>query len=150
MNMKCSRTLIFAVLLISALGVAVHAQVEDAPPEIQAYVDREAKKQDVPGEINKLIYGDLNGDGVKDAVVQYNIQIGYPGNNFLSYIAVFVKTKGKFVLAAKMENGAKLASVLVPNFIKNKVIIFDKYAAQGFDKIGTVRYRLTGKRLVKV
>jgi|ERR1044072_1271054 hypothetical protein len=140
----------FAILLLGVFYTGAYAQVEDAPAEIQAYVDREAKKQDVPGEINKLVYGDLNGDGVRDAVVQYNIQIGYPGNNFLSYIAVFLKTKGKFVLAAQMENGAKLASVLVPSGIRNKIITFDKYAAQGFDKIGTVRYRLTGKRLVKV
>lgn len=141
---------IFMILLAGGSLPGVFAQVEDAPPEIQTYVDREAKKQKVPGEINKLVYGDLNGDGVKDAVVQYNIQIGYPGNNFLSYIAVFLKTKGKFVLAAKMENGAKLASVLVPASVRNKIITFDKYAAQGFDKIGTVRYRLAGKRLVKV
>ncbi|HEV7644136.1 MAG TPA: hypothetical protein VGO50_09370 [Pyrinomonadaceae bacterium] len=146
--MKRSLILIFAVLLLSSLNVP--AQVEDAPQEIQAYVDREAKKQEVPGEINKLIYGDLNGDGVKDAVVQYNIQIGYPGNNFLSYIAVFLKTKGKYVLAATMENGAKLAPVLVPAAVRNKIITFDKYAAQGFDKVGTVKYRLSGKRLVKV
>ncbi len=143
-------SLVFTILLVGASAMSTFAQVEDAPPEIQAYVDREAKKQAVPGEINKLIYGDLNGDGVGDAVVQYNIQIGYPGNNFLSYIAVFLKTKGKFVLAAKMENGAKLAPVLVPAGVKNKIITFDKYAAQGFDKIGTVRYRLAGKRLVKV
>jgi hypothetical protein len=148
--MKFLSALGFTILLAVALSTAALAQVEDAPPEIQAYVDREAKKQDVPGEINKLIYGDVNGDGVKDAVVQYNIQIGFPGNNFLSYIAVFVKTKGKFVLAAQMENGAKLATVLVPASVKNKIITFDKYGAQGFDRIGTARYKLAGKRLIKI
>ena len=148
--MKYSFILACTIFLVLAFSSTAIGQVEDAPQEIQAYVDREAKKEDVPAEINKLIYGDINGDGVKDAVVQYNIQIGYPGNNFISYIAVFLKTKGKYVFAAKMENGAKLSTVLVPAGVKNKIITFDKYGENGFKKIGTARYRLSGKRLVKV
>jgi hypothetical protein len=148
--MRYTKILVLAFFFVAALNAVTRAQVEDAPKDIQAYVDREAKKQDAPAEINKLIYGDINGDGVKDAVVQYNIQIGYPGNNFISYIAVFLSAKGKYVYAAKMENGAKLSTVLVPSSVKKRVITFDKYGENGFEKIGTARYKLVGKKLVKV
>jgi hypothetical protein len=136
-------------LLAGALYTGVHAQVENAPEDIQKFISAEEKAQKVPVEINKLIYGDVGGDAKKDIVIQYNVQIGYPGNNFLSYIAVFLNKNGKYVFTAKMDNGAKLASVLVPASVRNKVIIFDKYAAQGFDKVGTARYKLVGRKLVK-
>ncbi len=129
-------------------GVAA-AQVEDAPKAIQAYVDREAKKENVPAEINKLVYGDVNGDRIKDVVVQYNILVAFPGNNFVSYIAVFLNRNGKYVFAAKMLNGGKLTTVLVPVAVKNKIIVFDKYGENGFKKTGTARYRLAGKKLVR-
>jgi len=148
--MRISRILIFAVLLFSGLSAAAFGQVEDAPKEIQAYVDREAKKEDVPAEINKLIYGDVNGDKVKDAVVQYNILVAFPGNNFVSYIAVFLHRNGKYVFTARMANGGKHTRVLVPVSIRNRIISFDKYDESGFKKIGIVNYRLIGKRLVKV
>jgi hypothetical protein len=148
--MKSSLGIFFTFLLIGVFSPAAFGQVENAPKNIQAYVDREAKKEEVPAEINKLIYGDVNGDGVKDAVIQYNIQIGYPGNDFISYIAVFLSQKGKYVFATRMENGAKLSTVLVPRTVKNKLIIFDKYGENGFKKIGSASYRLAGKKLVKV
>jgi hypothetical protein len=141
--------LLFTFLLAGALYTGVYAQVENAPEDIQKFISAEEKAQKVPVEINKLIYGDVGGNAKKDIVIQYNVQIGFPGNNFLSYIAVFLNKNGRYVFTAKMDNGAKLASVLVPASVRNKVIIFDKYAAQGFDKVGTARYKLVGRKLVK-
>jgi hypothetical protein len=149
--MKFLPALIFTLLLIAAAFVSnAAAQAEDAPEDIKRFISAEEKAQKVPVEINKLIYGDIGGNAKKDIVIQYNVQIGFPGNNFLSYIAVFVNKNGKYVFTARMENGAKLASVLVPNSVKNKVIIFDKYAPQGFEKIGTAKYKLVGRKLVKL
>jgi len=148
--MRYTKILLLAFFLAAALNSITRAQVEDAPKDIQAYIDREAKKEKVPAEINKLIYGDLNGDGVKDAVVQYNILEGFPGNSFISYIAVFLKTKGKYIFAAKMDDGGKFSTVLVPASVKNKIIIFDKFDESGFKKTGTARYKLVGRKLVKV
>lgn len=148
--MRYSKVLIFTILLAGMLSGITAAQVEDAPKEIQAFVDREGKKENVPTEINKLVYGDVNGDKVKDAVVQYNILVAFPGNNFVSYIAVFLNRNGKYVFAAQMANGGKHMTVLVPRTVTNRVIVFDKYSEDGFKKIGTARYRLAGRRLVKV
>lgn len=147
--MRSSASFFYSILFLGLLALGTAAQVEDAPKEIQAFVDREAKKEEVPVEINKLIYGNIGGDRKQDIVIQYNVQVGYPGNNFLSYIAVFLNRNGKYVFTAKMENGAKLSTVLVPAGVKNRVISFDKYGENGFKKIGTVRYRLAGRKLVK-
>jgi hypothetical protein len=141
---------LLSILLAGGLLPGLFGQVEDAPEGIKRFISAEEKAQKVPVEINKLIYGDVGGNTKKDIVIQYNVQIGFPGNNFLSYIAVFLNKNGKYVFTARMENGAKLASVLVPNVVRNKVIIFDKYAPQGFDKIGTARYKLAGRKLIKV
>ena len=143
-------TLIFVILFIGAVSAGAFGQVENAPDDINKFVNGVEKKEEKPVEINKLVYGDLNGDKVPDAVIQYNVQIGFPGNDFISYIAVFLKIKGRYVFTAKMENGAKLAIVLVPVSVKNKIILFNKYGENGFKKIGTARYRLGGKKLVKV
>ena len=148
--MKFSTSFFYSILFLGLLALGTAAQVEDAPKEIQAFVDREAKKEEVPVEINKLIYGNVGGDKKQDIVIQYNVQVGYPGNSFLSYIAVFLNRNGKYVFTAKMENGAKLSIVLVPAGVKNRVISFDKYGENGFKKIGTARYRLAGRKLVKV
>src|ERR1700755_783390 len=147
--MRYTKILLMAFFLVAALNAVTHAQVEDAPEDIKKFIGAEEKAQKVPVEINKLIYGDVGGDAKKDIVIQYNVQIGFPGNNFLSYIAVFLNKNGKYVFTAKMDNGAKLASVLVPASVSNKIIICDKYAPQGFDKVGTARYKLVGRKLVK-
>ncbi len=142
--------MIFTFLFFVMLAGAAAAQVENAPDDIKEFASREEKRAEKPVEINKLIYGDVNGDKIKDAVIQYNVQIGYPGNNFISYIAVFLRKGGKYVFTARMENGAKLSTVLVPRTVKNKIIVFDKYGENGFEKTGTANYKLTGKKLVKV
>lgn len=148
--MKFLQTITVILLFLTALGVSAAAQVEDAPADIQKFISAEEKAQKVPVEINKLIYGNVGGDAKKDIVIQYNVQIGYPGNNFLSYIAIFLNKNGRYVFTAKMDNGAKLATVMVPASVKNKIITFDKYGENGFKKTGTARYKLVGKKLVKV
>lgn len=148
--MKFSTSFFYSILFLGILALGTVAQVEDAPEDIKKFIGAEEKAKEVPVEINKLIYGNVGGDAKRDIVIQYNVQVGYPGNNFLSYIAVFLNKNGKYVFSAKMENGAKLSTVLVPAGIKNRVISFDKYGENGFKKIGTARYRLAGRKLVKV
>jgi hypothetical protein len=137
-------------LLFGALYLNVSAQVDNAPEDIKRFISTEEKGQQVPVEINKLIHGDVGGDAKKDIVIQYIVQVGYPGNSFISYLAVFLNQKGHYNFIMRMDDGGKLGNVLVPRSIKNKVIYFDKFAPQGFDKVGTVKYKLVGRKLVKV
>src|SRR5262245_26243463 len=102
--MKFLANFFFAILLSWLLAVSIAAQVDDAPEDIKKFISGVEKAEEVPVEINKLVFGDLNGDKIKDAVIQYNVLVGYPGNNFISYIAVFLKKGNKYVFTVKMEN----------------------------------------------
>lgn len=121
----------------------------DTPAEIQSYVDGRGGKKNYPTEISKIVRGDLNGDGNEDAVVQYIVQEGSPGNYFASYIATFLNKGGKMVFASEMEAGTKLAAGLVPVEIVNKRLAVDRFAANSQTKIGTLYYKLVGKKLAR-
>lgn len=141
-------TLAFAALFFIALqSVATSAQ--EVPAEIQSYVSKQGGAKKYPTEINKIAMGDLNGDGTEDAVVQYNVNEGAPGNYFSSYIAAFVNKGGKYVLAAKMSSGTKLSGAIVPSGIAGGKVAADQYPPNSNEKSGTVYYKLVGKKLVK-
>ena len=137
---------LFVVLFSTA---DVFAQADAAPAEIQKYVESRGGRKKLPTEINKIVMGDLNRDGKEDAVVQYIIQEGYPGNYFSSHIAVFLKQRGKFVFATTMNAGTKLTSGLVPEMVLEGKIVVDRYPANSNTKSDTIFYKLLGKRLVK-
>ena len=143
--MKNFTKYLFAPITIAALAFSVIGQT--APQEIENYVKKKGGKY--PTEINKYVEGDLNGDGKADAVVQYNVNEGAPGNYFVSYIAVFVNKGGKMVFSSEMINGSKLGDVLVPSEVTGKKAVFDIYGSSGTEKKGTASYKLVGKKLVK-
>lgn len=129
-----------AILTFSAIG-------QTAPSEVQNYVKKKGGK--FPTEINKYVEGDLNGDGKGDAVAQYNVNEGAPGNYFVGYIAVFINKGGKMVFSSEMRNGGKLTKGMVPSGISNKLVSFDIYGNNDLEKTGTATYKLVGKKLVK-
>jgi TonB family protein len=143
-------TISLSALLFLALGpFSTSAQTDDVPAEIQKYVDGRGGKKKFPTEINKLVMGDLNRDGKDDAVVQYIIQEGYPGNYYSSHIAVFLNRRGKFVYTTQMSAGTKLVGGLVPVFIRSGTIALDKYGENSDQVVGAVFYKLVGAKLVK-
>src|SRR5690349_19146967 len=129
--MKKIYTLIFAALfLVGFAAIQTAAQENNAPAEIQNYVKKRGGK--FPAEVNKYITGDLNGDGKADAVVQYYINEGAPGNYYESFIAVFLGTGSKFVFASEMRAGTKLSAGMVPAGIASGKIAVDQYPANSF------------------
>lgn len=55
----------------------------------------------------KIIYGDVDGDGVKDAVVQYTLEGAGGGNSWGQNLAVFLYKKGAYKMAADETVGGK-------------------------------------------
>ncbi len=146
--MKKNFTLIFALLIFVGFeSVSATAQETNAPGEIQNYVKKRGGKY--PAEVNKYVTGDLNGDGKQDAVVQYYINEGAPGNYYESFIAVFLNKGGKFVFNNEMRAGTKLSAGMVPAGIESGKVAVDQYPANSFEKSGTIYYKLVGKKLVK-
>lgn len=145
---KKTLTFIFAVLLFVGFETISTAAQENAPAEIQSFVKKRGGK--FPAEVNKYLTGDLNGDGKDDAVVQYYINEGAPGNYYTSYIAVFLNRNGKLVYTSQFTAGTKLSGGLVPQSIADRQVAVDKYAANSPEKSGTVYYKLVGKKLVQL
>lgn len=139
--------LIFPVFVFITFQ-AVSTAAQEAPAEVQSYVKKRGGKK--PAEVNKYLTGDLDGDGKDDAVVQYYINEGAPGNYYSSYIAAFLNKNGKLVFASEFTAGTKLSGGLVPSGIADRQVAVDQYAANSNEKSGTVYYKLVGKKLVKL
>ena len=58
-------------------------------------------------EARKIVYGDVNGDGTKDAVVQYTLEGAGGGNSWGQSLAVFLSKKGEYRLAGDETVGGK-------------------------------------------
>lgn len=72
---------------------------------IKQFLKREKKKYNAPIDVNRAIKGDINNDGIEDQLIEYNVNIGYPGNASLSFIAVFLSTNGQLKFQSKMDSG---------------------------------------------
>lgn len=137
--------LFVCVITFSAL-VTVNAQSLEVEPEIRQYIEEKANKARVPSDISNSVRGDLNNDGAEDVVIQYYLQIGYPGNLTNTYLAVFLNKNDKMMFTAEID------ATVVPAKIENGVLVCDKYGEGGkkFDKVGTIRYKFAKGKLVEI
>lgn len=142
----------FSSFLISAaimgfFAFSADAQTQKVEPEITQYVEAKGKKAQVPADIANIARGDLNGDGKEDVVIEYYIQVGYPGNLTDTYLAVFLNKNEKMSFVTET-NDVKV----VPSKIENKVLICDKYGdgSKKFEKVGIVKFKLIKGKLVEV
>ena len=72
------------------------AQLQQA---VSRYIAGIAKVSDGGYEYKKarkIVYGDIDGDGNDDAVIQFTIEGVAGGNNYSFYLAVFRNVNGKF------------------------------------------------------
>src|SRR4030095_3924101 len=105
------------------------------------------------GEARKVLTGDLNRDGVPDLAVLYTIESQNGTNDYVQYLAVFVRTKGKLVPAAHTVVGGKLNREAELHSIKNNVIHFKTLSYKESDpastpsRKGTARFVLIKRRL---
>ena len=95
---------------------------------IEKFVDRQGRLEKVPASIIKIVYGDINNDGQEDAIANYTVDIGYPGNATLLYTAIFINVNGKLVCKGKKSAGsfgAATGEEISINRIENGIVIFD-------------------------
>lgn len=87
------------------------AQTSAAEKAINPYIRKLAKSQgaDEFREARQVAFGDVDGDGDKDAVVQYTIEGMGGGNSFAQMLAVFTNQKGVYKFATEELVGGKLA-----------------------------------------
>ena len=101
-------TAMFCIFGIVETGSAQTA----AEKAVNAYIRKEYKSAESGTEYKKarkIVLGDVDGDGDKDAVVQYTIEGMGGGTGFGQTLAVFLNTKGGFKFQSDQTVGGKFA-----------------------------------------
>lgn len=96
--------LVTAMILFASTDALAQANLEKA---IDRHIEKVREDAEEVKEQRKIIYGDVNGDGTKDAVVQYLLEGAGGGNSWGQSIAVFLNRKGVYKLAADETVGGK-------------------------------------------
>lgn len=106
-------------------------------------------------EAEKVLYGDIDGDGDEDAVAQFTIEGMGGGNNYAFYLAVFKNDGGKLTAVTDEVAGGKLNRNIELTKIEKGIIYLDtkEYAADDGACCpsieGKTSYVLEGKKLVE-
>jgi hypothetical protein len=122
---------------------------------IDQFIAKQAKQE--KGEeyeaARKVVSGDLNRDGVSDLALLYTVEGQDGTNNYIQYLAVFVRSKRGLVSAAHTFVGGKGNRDVDLMSIKNNVINCKTMTYRDNDpsstpsKPGTARFKLIGHKL---
>jgi hypothetical protein len=148
-----------AVLLALVVVVAsAPAAAQDSPADtavIDNFIAAQAAKQmgEEPEGIRKVVTGDLNHDGLVDTAVLYTIEGQNGSNNYIQYLAVFIRTKKGQRYAANQSVGGKNRRAAELVSIIGGLVNLDTLGYGPKDPSccptikGTTRYALTGGAL---
>ena len=155
--MQKSLISVLPFLLACLPSFASSSQTQDTAI-VDQFISNQAKQENGEeyGEARKVLTGDLNRDGVPDLAVLYTIESQNGTNNYIQYLAVFVRTKGKLIPAAHTVVGGKLNREAELQSIKNNVIRFQTLSYRASDpastpsRKGTARFVLNKRKLKKL
>ena len=148
------KILLILVIVLFTPSLAFPTQNQDLTV-VDQFISKQAKQEEGEeyADARKMMVGDLNRDGVPDVAVLYTIEGQNGTNNYLQYLAVFVRTKSKLVSAAHTVVGGKLNRDVDLQSIKNNVIRFKTLSYRASDpastpsRKGTARFVLLKRRL---
>jgi hypothetical protein len=87
--------------VVQSLFAQNHSDVNS----INRFISSQARKNKAVEyeEARKIIYADLNKDEKKDAVVLYTLESFNGNNNYIQYLAIFVKNRSGIIISTKRE-----------------------------------------------
>lgn len=109
-----------AMILLAAPAVKAQANLQKA---IANHINKVREDASEYSKARKIVYGDVNGDGTKDAVVEYTLEGAGGGNSWGQNIAVFLNQKGVYKMAADEAVGGKFFRSFNLLKIVNKEIV---------------------------
>lgn len=154
--MKTIPALLFLTLMMGLPAITANAQTGDKAV-VDKYIASQAKRErgEEPDGIRKTIEGDLNHDGAADVAVLYTIEGQGGSNNYIQYLAVFVRRKTGLVFAARAAVGGKNRRGMDFTSIKDNVMYFETSGYADRDPSccpsikGTTTFTLVGARLIE-
>jgi hypothetical protein len=95
--------------IVLAVGATISFSQSADTAVIDQFISARAEKEhgEEPDGIRKTVSGDLNHDGVADTAVLYTIEGQNGSNNYIQYLAVFLRSKKGLVYAAQRSVGGK-------------------------------------------
>ena len=130
MNLKLNKTLFSALYIFGIIGtlllfasIEAKAQSANLRKAINTHVSKVREDAVEYKQARKIVYGDVDGDGKADAVVQYTLEGAGGGNSWNQYLAVFLNKKGVYKMAAEEVAGGKFSRSFDVLKIVNKEII---------------------------
>jgi hypothetical protein len=117
---------LFAFAFVAALILTVSSEVKaqtNLNKAIAAHINKVREDASEYRKARKIIYGDVDGDGTKDAVVQYTLEGYGGGNSWGQNLAVFLNKKGVYKMAAEETVGGKFFRSFDVTKVENREII---------------------------
>ena len=127
--MKLTKKLIVKSLLFGSAAVFILFAAAESKAQsnlnkaIAAHIEKVRDDAEEYTEARKIIYGDVNGDGTKDAVVQYTLEGAGGGNSWGQQLAVFLNKKGTYQMSADETVGGKFFRSFTVQKVVGKAII---------------------------
>jgi hypothetical protein len=145
---------VLPVVILASPALLASGQTQDIAV-VESFIAKQARQENGEeyAEARKLMTGDLNHDGVPDLAVLYTIEGQNGTNNYLQYLAAFIRTNGKLLAAAHTVVGGKLNRDVELESINDNVIRFNTLSYRATDpastpsRKGTARFVLIKRRL---
>src|SRR5258706_14932065 len=157
--MRTSARFFVAITLLCLFpGWSASAVQSKEAAVIDKFIARQAEKAggSEPEGIRKILTGDLDNDGVADAAVLFTIEGQNGSNNYVQYLAVFLRKNGHLVYAAHAAVGGKNRRSMDLISIKDNVMFLDTTAYAKRDPSccptikGRTPYALVGSKLTEM
>lgn len=119
---------IFIVGFVCVFSVQTVTAQDYFEKVINNYISKQAEEYTAVEyeDAKKIVFGDVNGDGIKDIVVLYTLEGFDGGNNYGQYLAVFIKLKnGKLKYITDDGVGGKNSRAVWLVSIKNNKILLN-------------------------
>jgi hypothetical protein len=160
-NMMTRRILMKHGLTLALLPMVLHTTAFAGPQKnretavIEKFIAKQATQEtgEEYEEARKVVAGDLNHDGVADLAVVYTIEGQNATNNYIQYLAVFIRTRKGLVPVDHTSVGGKLNWDVDLKSIKRNVILLKTLTHLANDtaamptRKGTARFMLVNRRL---
>ena len=152
--MSHALVLSLALVFLCVASSVVFAQNPDLET-VKKFISAQASKEqgEEYEEARKVIVGDLNRDGQADLAVLYTIEGQDGTNNYIQYLAAFVRKSGALAPAAHQMVGGKNYRSVELQVIDKGVILLTTLSYTSKDpsccpsRKGSASYQLTGGKL---
>jgi len=154
MLMRPAARLLLLIVVLCARAFASPGQHADTAAINKFIASQESYENGQQAEgFRAVLRGDLNHDGIPDAAVLYTLEGQNETNNYVQYLAVFVRVKGRLVPIAHAPVGGKNYRAIKIKAIENDMILCNTLGYAPNDPSccptikGSTRYALEGNKL---